>query len=132
MTEVPVRFVSVATSYDAEPDSSNSFSLSLNLSSTLEVKNTKSVNKSGEEVTEKEYKKEGQVKHVVKKLCSGNAEGYLKWKEQLKHVLRNRPCESPKAKIDMTEAMLFGDLLESWKLWRQSEADKDIEKTFVS
>ena len=130
--EVPVRFVPVATLYDAYPNSSNSFSLFLNLSSTPEVKITKSVNKSGEEVIEKEYKKEGQVKHVVKKLCSGNAEGYLKWKEQLNHVLNNRPCKSPKAELDIAEAMLFGDLLESWKLWRQSEAEKDIEKTFAT
>ena len=59
MTEVPIRVVPVATSYDAEPDSSNSFSLSLNLSSTPEVKITKSVNKNGKEVTEKEFKKQG-------------------------------------------------------------------------
>ena len=59
LDEVPIRFVPVVSSYDAEPDNSNSFSLSLNLSSTPEVKITKSVNKSGEEVTEKEYKKDG-------------------------------------------------------------------------
>ena len=62
MAEVPTRFVPVATSYDAKPDNSNSFSLSLNPSSTPEIKITKSVNKSGEEATEKEYKKEGHVK----------------------------------------------------------------------
>ena len=98
LDEVPIRFVPVVSSYDAEPDNSNSFSLSLNLSSTPEVKITKSVNKSGEEVTEKEYKKDGQVKQVIKKLCSGNAEAYLKWKIQLDHVIKNRPCESSKAK----------------------------------
>ena len=68
----------------------------------------------------------------LRETTTGNAEGYLKWKEQLNHVLKNRSCEPPKAKLDMSEVMLFGDLLESWKLWRQSEADKDIEKTFVS
>ena len=78
LAEVPIRFVPVISSYDAEPDNSNSFSLSVNLSSTPEIKITKSVNKSGEEVTEKEYKKEGQVKQVIKKLCSGSAEAYLK------------------------------------------------------
>ena len=62
MAEVPICFVPVATLYEPEPDSSNSFSLSLNLSSTPEVKITKSVNKSGEEVTEKEYTKDDQVK----------------------------------------------------------------------
>ena len=66
MAEVPIRFVPVATLYDAGPDNSHSFSLSLNISSTPEVKITKSVNKSGEEVTEKEYKKDGQVKQVIK------------------------------------------------------------------
>ena len=38
LDEVPIRFVPVVSSYDAEPDNSNSFSLSLNPSSTPEVK----------------------------------------------------------------------------------------------
>ena len=54
--------------------------MSFNLSSTPEVKIVKSVNKSGEEVTEKEFKKHGQVKQVIKKLCFGNTETYLEWK----------------------------------------------------
>ena len=62
--------------------------------------------------------KEGEVKQTVKKLCAGTAESYLKWKRQLDEVCKNKPCESPKAKLDMAEAMLYGDLLESWKLWR--------------
>ena len=66
LSEVPTRFVHVVSSYDAEPDKSNSFLLSLNLSSTPEVKITKRVNKSGEKVTKKEYKKEGHVKHIIK------------------------------------------------------------------
>ena len=82
IAEVPIRFVPVITSYDADHDNSNSFSLSLNISSTPEVRITKSVNKGGKEVTEKEYKKQGQVKQVVNKLCSGNNEAYLKWKMQ--------------------------------------------------
>ena len=57
------------------------------------------------------------MKQVVKKLFSENAEAYIKWKNQFDHVLKNRPCESTKAELDMAEAMLFGDLLESWKLW---------------
>ena len=118
MAEAPIRFVPVTTLYVTEPDDSNPFSLSLNLSSTPEVKITKSVNKSGEEVTEKEYEKEGQVKQVVKKLYSENADAYLKWENQLDHILKNRPCKSTKAKLDMAEAMLYADLLESWKLWR--------------
>ena len=71
---MPIPFVPVATLYDADPDNSNSFSLYLNLSSILEVKITKSVNKSGEKVTEKVYKKEWQLKQVVKKLYQGNTE----------------------------------------------------------
>ena len=74
MAEVRIRFVPVATLCDAEPDNSNYFSLSLNLSYTSEV----SVNKSGEEVSKKEYKKNGQVKWVVKKFYEGDAEVYLK------------------------------------------------------
>ena len=69
-------------------------------------------------MTEKEYKKEGQVKQAIKKYCQGTAEAYLKWKIQLDHVLKNRPCESSKAKFDMSEVMLYGDLSKSWKLWR--------------
>ena len=69
MDRTIIIFVPVVTSYDSESDNSNSFSLSLNLSSTPEVKITKSVNKSGEDVTEKEYIKEGRVKQVIKKLC---------------------------------------------------------------
>ena len=55
---MPIRFVPVVFYYDDESTNSNSFSMSLNLSSTPEVKLTKSVNKSGEEVTEKEFKKQ--------------------------------------------------------------------------
>ena len=63
------RFVvPVATLYAADFDNSNSFSLSFNLSSSPEVKNTKRVNKSGEEAIKRVYKKEGQIKQVVNKL----------------------------------------------------------------
>ena len=68
MAEVPIHVVPFATLYNAEPDISNSFSLSLNLSSTPEIKITKSVNKSGKELIEKDYKKKGQVEHFIKKL----------------------------------------------------------------
>ena len=112
MVDVPIRFVPVLLSCDDDPDSSNSFSLSLNLSVTPEVNITKRINKSGDAFTEKDYKKESHVKHTVKKFCSGSAEVYLKWKIQLDHVLKTRPCEFPNAKLDMAEAMLYGDLLE--------------------
>ena len=59
IVEVPIHFVSVVTLYDAEPDNSNSFSMSLNFSSTPEVKIAKRVKNSGERATEKEYKKQG-------------------------------------------------------------------------
>ena len=51
---------------------------------------------------------------MFKKLCSGNTEAYLKSKNRLDHVLKNIPCEFTKAKLDMVEAMLYGDLLEPW------------------
>ena len=54
IAEVSIRFVPVVSSYDADPDNSNSFSLSLHLSSTPEVRITKSVDKSGEETKGKE------------------------------------------------------------------------------
>ena len=66
------------TSYEDDPDSSNSTSFSPNFSTTPELEITKSRNKSGVWVTEKESKMEGQVKHTVKKLYSGSADVYLK------------------------------------------------------
>ena len=30
----------------------------------------------------------------------------------------------------MAEAMLYGDLLESWKLWCKTESEKEMEVTF--
>ena len=58
---MPICVVPITSSYDAKSNNSNSFFLSLKFSSTPEVKTTKSVNKIGEEVAEKEYKNEGQV-----------------------------------------------------------------------
>ena len=75
-----IRFVPVETSCDADPDNSNSFSLPRDLSSIADIRIIKSVNKSGEEVIEKEYKIERQVKQVIKKLYSGRTEAYMKWK----------------------------------------------------
>ena len=66
---------------------------------------------------EKEYRKEVQVKQVVKKVCSGIIEAFLKWKRYLDQVIKSNPYKSPKAKLDMAEAMLYGNLVESWKLW---------------
>ena len=57
VTDAHICVVPVSTSYDDNPDSSNSFSLSLNLSATPEVEIINSRNKSREEVNEKEYKK---------------------------------------------------------------------------
>ena len=51
---------------------------------------------------------------------------------QLDHVLKTYPCESPKSKQDMVGPMIYGDLIESWKLWRQTESEKEVEKTFKS
>ena len=78
---------------------------------------------------EKTYVKESQIKQVVKKVCSGTAESYLKWKRQLDHMIKSKPCKSPISKFDMAEAILYGDLLESWKLWRQTEGAVDMEKS---
>ena len=131
VADVPVRFIPVASPYDDEKSTAHSFSLALNLSSTPEVKTTTTTNEKGEKVKEKSYVKEGQVKQTVKKLCAGTAESYLKWKRQLDEVCKNKPCESSKAKLDMAEAMLYGDLLESWKLWRQTEGAVEVEKKFT-
>ena len=70
------------------------------------------------------------MKQVVEKLYSGNVEAYLKLRNQLDHVLKNRP--RTKAKLDMAVAMPHGDLLESWKLWSKTESENEVEKTFKS
>ena len=67
---------------------------------------------------------------MVKKLCSGNAETYPKWKMQLDHAVKSDPCKS-KSKLNMAEAMLYGDLLEIWKLWRYTEGAVEIEKKLM-
>ena len=46
------------------------------------------------------------------------------------YVVNIKPCESPKIKLDMTETMLNKDLLESWKLWRQTEGAVEVGKKF--
>ena len=53
------------------------------------------------------------MQQVVKKLCSNSAELHLKWKRQLNHVVKSKSYESPKAKLDMSKAVFYGDLLES-------------------
>ena len=78
-------------------------------------------------MTEKEYKKEAQAKQTIKKVCSKNDETYLKWKMQLDHVLKDCPYESPKAKLDMAEAIVNGNLLESWEMWHQKESEKETD-----
>ena len=106
-------------------------SLSLNLSSTSEVKTTMTKNEKGEQVKEKSYVKERQVEQVVKKFCSWTVEIDIKWKRNLDHVIKLKPCTSPKAKLDMAEAMLYGNLLESWKLWRKTKEAVEVEKKFM-
>ena len=46
VSDVPIRFVPIATSYDAKSCNSDSFSLSLDLISTPEVNITKNINRS--------------------------------------------------------------------------------------
>ena len=69
------------------------------------------------------------MKKIVKNLCSVNADVYLQWKMQLDHVLKNRTYERSKAKFDIVEEILDGDLLE-WKLWRTTESEKEKYGTF--
>ena len=127
VTDLPVCFIHVVLPYNDENSTAHSFSLALNLSSTPEFKTTTTTNEKGEKVKEKSYVKERQVKQIVKQLCAGTAESYLKWKWQLDEVIKNKPYESPKAKLDMAEAILYDDLLESWKLWRQTEGEVEVE-----
>ena len=45
-------------------------------------------------------------------------------------MIKSKPCETLDAKLDMTEVMLYEDLLESSKLWRQTELVKGLDKTY--
>ena len=116
VTDVTVHFIPVVQPYDDEKSTAHSFSLSLNLSFTPDVKTATIANEKGEKVKEKTYVKEGQVKQTVKKICSGTAESYINQKRQVDEMFKNKPYESPEAKLDMAESMLYGDLLESRKL----------------
>ena len=49
---------------------------------------------------------------------------------QLDHVLKNRPCESGKEKLEIAEAILSSDFLEVWKIWRKTEYSKEKEGSF--
>ena len=69
--------------------------------------------------------------YTVKNLCAGIAESYLRWKWELDEVIKNKPCEYPKTKLDMAEIILYGDLLERWKLWRQPEGVVEVEKKSI-
>ena len=109
----PIRFVPSKTEYDNESPS-NSFSLYLNLNSNPEVTLKKRKLESGEEITEKEVTKEGQVCQTIKKLCTGDAEAYIKWHKQLDQVITGKPCDTNKAKFEIVEMMLYGDLSDTW------------------
>ena len=123
----PIRFVPKATEYD-EDCPSNSFSLYLNLNSTPEVTLKKRKLESGEEVTEKEYSKEGQVCQSVKKLCTGDAESYIKWHKQLDQVVKGKPCDTNKAKFEIVEMMLYGDLKDTWVEISDTTRKADVTK----
>ena len=120
----PIRFVPTKTEYDNDSPS-NSFSLYLNLNSTPEVTVKKRKLESREEITEKE----SQVCQSVKKLCTGDAEAYIKWHNQLDQVITGKPCDTNKAKFEIVEIMLYGDLndmrLEISDTIRKAEVTKD-------
>ena len=68
------------------------------------------------------------MNHTVKKFCTGNTKSCLKWKKKLDHIVKSKPYEPPKVRLDMSEVMLYGDLLESWKLWRYTEGFVEVDK----
>ena len=83
-------------------------------SSTPKVTVKKRKLESGEEVTEKKVSKEGQVRQSIKKLCTGDAEAYIKWHKQLDQVILGKPCDNTKSKFEIVEMMLYGDLKDTW------------------
>ena len=129
VADVPVQFIHVSSPYDDE-STAHSFTLSLNPSGTPEVKIKMAKNDKGDSVTEKTYVKKGQVKQTVKKLCFGSTEAYLKWKRQLNHIIKSKLCKPSNVNLDMAETMFYGDFIESWKLWRQTEGALEVEKKF--
>ena len=124
----PIRFIPKETEYDND-DSTNTFSLYLNISSsTPEVTVKKRKLESGEEVTEKEVSKEGQVRQSIKKLCTGDAEAYIKWHKQLDQVILGKPCDNTKSKFEIVEMMLYGDLKDTWQEISETIRKAEITK----
>ena len=124
----PIRFIPKETEYDND-DSTNTFSLYLNISSsTPEVTVKKRKLESGEEVTEKEVSKEGQVRQSIKKLCTGDAKAYIKWHKQLDQVILGKPCDNTKSKFEIVEMMLYGDLKDTWQEISETIRKAEITK----
>ena len=78
-------------------------------------------------MTEKEVSKEGQVRQSIKKMCTGDAETYIKWHKQLDQVILGKPCDNTKSKFEIVEMMLYGDLKDTWQ-----EISKMIRKADIT
>ena len=48
------------------------------------------------------------------KLWTGDAEAYIEWHKQLDQVITGKPCDTNKARFEIVEMMLYGDLSDKW------------------
>ena len=51
---------------------------------------------------------------MVNKLCKSNAKTYIKWYKQLNQVIAGKPCDTKKAKFEIVQMILYGDLKDTW------------------
>ena len=66
---------------------------------------------------------------TVKKLCTGDAEAYIKWNNQLNQAITGKSCDTNKAKLEIFQMMLYGYLKDTAQeiseSVRNSESTKD-------
>ena len=124
----PIRFVPKTTDYNLD-NSTKTFSFNLNSSPVGTVQ--KRELKSGDEVIEKEVSNQGQVRQTVKKLCTGDAEAYIKFHKQIDQVITGRPCDIDKDKFKIVQMMFHGDLKDTWQENSESVRISEVTKDKV-
>ena len=135
----PIRFVPKVTEYDND-DPTNSFSLYLNLNSVPDSIVKKRKLELGEEEGAKEPEEKesapatagSTIRQTIKKLCTGDAEAYIRWHKQLDQVITSKPCDTNRAKFDLVDMMLYGDLKDTWQEIAESTRKASVTKDKLS
>ena len=67
--------------------------------------------------------KNNVIKKKVPVFSDGTPEDILFWQDELRQVLKRKPCTSAESKFDMTEVLLAGDALVHWKEFIRMETE---------